>query len=370
MPRPSNADLRSDLRSLRISTTVLAILALFVVVYFARDLLLPVVVGFLIALTLSPLNRSMQRVGLPAPLSATVLVSVVATGVVAAVYFAGDTVTAAMRDLPDIMRELRYKLSGVTDAIDKVKDASDEVEALADAGSGAPQSVVVEQPGLLNSAVTMAASTVTSIFVALCLALFLLASGPMFYAKLVRVFDTLSDKKRALSTVYDIERHVSRYLLTITAINATLGLSVGIAMWLFGLPYPYIWGIAAFLLNYLPILGGLIGTFMVGVYAIISFDSLGYAMLAPIAYQVLTSFEAQFVTPYLVGRRLELNMVAVFLTVVLWAWLWGVAGALVAVPFLLVFKVVCDNVERLHPVGMFLGRAEGRLAKSVISPVA
>ncbi|MEL6464272.1 MAG: AI-2E family transporter [Pseudomonadota bacterium] len=366
----TNDTIRSDLKSLRISATLLAILATFVVVYFARDLLLPVVVGFLLALTLSPVNRSMQRLGCPAPVSATLLVSIVACAVIAVVYFAGDTVTASMRDLPDIMRELRYKMAGVTDAIDKVKDASDEVEALAGPADGAPQSVVVEQPGLLNSAVTMAASTVTSIFVALCLALFLLASGTLFYAKLVRVFDTLSDKKRALSTVYDIERHVSRYLLTITAINAGLGMCVGLAMWLIGLPNAYIWGIAAFLLNYLPILGGLVGTFMVGVYAIISFDSLGYAMLAPLVYQVLTSSEAQFVTPYLVGRRLELNMVAVFLTVVLWAWLWGVAGALVAVPFLLVFKVVCDNVERWRPVGTFLGRAESPVATEPLRDAA
>ena len=202
------------------------------------------------------------------------------------------------------------------------------------------------------------ASTATSIGVALILALFLLASGDLFYIKLVQSFPKMRDKKRALSTVYGVERRVSNYLLTITLINAGLGLVVTAALWTIGLEYAYIWGIAAFLLNYLPILGGIAGTLFVAVHAVILFDSLSYAIVAPITYQLLTSVEAQFITPYLIGKRMELNIVAVFLTVVLWAWLCGISGALVAVPFLLVFKVICENFESLSTVGNFLGVAE------------
>ncbi|NSX55781.1 AI-2E family transporter [Parasulfitobacter algicola] len=351
-------EIADDLKALRRAAVLLATLAIFVIAYFARDLILPILLGFLLALTLSPLNRTLQRLGLPAAITATFLIIATSVGIVSVVYFAGGTVAAWSEDAPNIGRQLKNKLSGVNDAIEAVQDASDEVEQMTSSASSGPQEVVVQQPGLLNSAVTAAASTATSIVVALILALFLLASGDLFYVKLVQTFKSLSGKKRALGAVYDIERRVSGYLLTITAINACLGVTVALALWMLGLEYAYIWGIAAFLLNYLPILGGIIGTALVAAYSIITFDSLSYALIAPIAYQALTSVEAQFVTPYLIGKRMELNMVAVFLTVVLWGWLWGIAGALVAVPFLLVFKVICENFEGLETIGNFLGGAD------------
>ncbi|MBW4707451.1 AI-2E family transporter [Roseobacter sp. YSTF-M11] len=337
---------------------MLTTIAIFAVVYFARDLVLPVMLGFLFALTLSPINRYLQKFGLPAAVSAAFLIFLSALSIGAVVFFAGDTVRSWTEDAPSIARELKHKLSGVTEAIDAVKDASSQVEEMTAAPSDGPQEVVVQQPGLLNSAVTVVASSATSIGVALILALFLLSSGDLFYIKLVRAFPKLSEKKKALATVYDIERQVSGYLLTITAINAGLGVSVGVALWLIGLEYAYVWGIAAFLLNYLPILGGIAGTLLVAVHAIIFFDSLSFALVAPLVYQTLTSIEAQFITPYLIGKRLKLNIVAVFLTVVLWAWLWGVAGALVAVPFLLVFKIICDKIDELHIIANFLSAAE------------
>lgn len=350
--------MNDDIKALRRSASTFTTIAIFVIAYFARDLILPIMLGFLFALTLSPINRFLQRKGLPAALSAAILILMATASIGSAVYFAGGTVRSWTEDAPNIARELQSKLSGVQEAIEAVKDASSQVEEMTAAPADGPQEVVVQQPGLLNSAVTVVASSATSIGVALILALFLLASGDLFYVKLVQAFPKLSEKKKALSTVYDIERRVSGYLLTITVINAGLGLAVFAALWLVGLEYAYIWGIAAFLLNYLPILGGVIGTVLVGVHSVIFFDSLSYALLAPIVYQALTSIEAQFVTPYLIGKRLELNIVAVFLTVVLWAWLWGVAGALVAVPFLLVFKVICDKIERLNVIGNFLGAAD------------
>ena len=168
----------------------------------------------------------------------------------------------------------------------------------------------------------------------------------------------MSGKKRALTAVYDIERKVSRYLLTITLINAGLGLAIGTTLGLLGLEFAYVWGIAAFLLNFVPFVGGVTGTALVGVYSIVFFDSISYALIAPVAYLALTTIEGQFVTPTLVGRRLEMNTVAVFLTVVLWGWLWGVLGALVAVPFLVVFKVICENFEGLETFANFLGHAD------------
>jgi predicted PurR-regulated permease PerM len=331
---------------------------MFVIAYFARDLILPVMLGFLIALTLSPVNRSLQSIGLPSGISATFLILMATAGIAAILYFAGETARSWSEDAPRIARILQLKLSGMSDAISAVQDASAQVEEMTSSSQTGPLTVVDQQPGLLNTAVSVVASTATSIGVALVLALFLLASGDLFYVKLVQAFPTMREKKRALTTVYGIERRVSVYLLTITVINACLGIVVAFALWMLGLEYAYIWGIAAFLLNFLPILGGVLGTILVGVHSIIFFDSLSYALIAPITYQLLTSVEAQFITPFLIGKKMELNIVAVFLTVVLWAWLWGIAGALVAVPFLLVFKVLCENFPSLETIGNFLGAAD------------
>lgn len=349
--------LRDDLRSIRRGVTTLTTISVFVIAYFARDLILPIMLGFLLALTLSPINRYLQKKGFPASLSAGFLILTAASLIGMTVYFAGGTARSWSDDAPRIANELKLKLSGVTDAIDAVKDASSQVEEMTAASNDGTQQVIVRQPGMLNSAVSVAASGATSMGVALILAFFLLSSGDLFYTKLVQAFPTLREKKLALTTIYGIERRVSGYLFTITMINAGLGLVVGCAMWLIGLEYAYIWGIAAFLLNYLPILGGLIGTVAAGIHAVISFDSVSYALIAPVVYQALTSIEAQFATPYILGKRLELNIVAVFLTIVLWAWLWGIAGALVAVPFLLVFKVICEHVDRLSIVSNFLSAA-------------
>ncbi|MBB5723990.1 putative PurR-regulated permease PerM [Loktanella ponticola] len=350
--------MEDDIKALRRGVNTLITISAFVLAYFAKALILPIVIGFLIALTLSPINRALQKIGIPAAVGATILIIFATLVVGSAGYFAGETIRVWAQDIPSTAEELREKLSSVSSAIDAMKDVSEDIEEMTAANSDAPQQAVVEQSPIVNSALSVVAGLATSAGISLILALFLLASGNMFYVKLVQTFRTVSERKRALTTVYDIERRVSTYLLTITMINAGLGVVMTLALYAMGLEDAYVWGIAAFLLNYLPILGGLIGTVLVGVHAIIYFDTLSYAIMVPIVYQTITAFEANFVTPYLVGRRMEVNIVAVFLTVVLWAWLWGIAGALVAVPFLLVFKVVCDNFTSLNTFGNFLGVAE------------
>tara|TARA_R110002049_G_scaffold160202_2_gene325242 strand:- start:23543 stop:24622 length:1080 start_codon:yes stop_codon:yes gene_type:complete len=335
---------------------VIVLISLFVTAYFAKDLLLPILLGFLVALTLSPLNRTLEKIGLPRPLGAVLLIGAVGTLIFVLVGLSAGTVASWADDIPSMGAEIREKLRSWVDTVQNVRSATEQVEKMA-TENGAAAEVVVKQPGLMSSAMNTGAKIGGTLAVMLVLALFLLASGDMFYLKLVQSFQTFTGKKRALMAVYDVERRVSRYLLTITLINGGLGVAIGLYLAALGMPAPYVWGLAAFLLNFLPYIGGFIGSVLVGAYAIVTFDTVSYAILAPIGYQILTGIEGQLVTPYLVGRRLELNTVAVFLTVVFWGWLWGMAGALVAVPFLVVFKVICDNVTALHIVANFLDKS-------------
>ena len=341
-------------RSLAILTTI-AVLAAF---YFAKDLIMPVLIGALLALTLSPVSRFLVRLGLPHFVSAILLVLVTAVSVATIMVFSAATVNSWVSDAPELGRELRDKLSGVSDTIEVVRDASKEVEDIAsDANGAGAQEVIIRQPSLLDNALSTVTSLAGTFAVALVLATFLLASGDMFYIKIVQSFKSMSGKKRALTAVYDIERKVSRYLFTITLINAGLGVAIALTVGALGLEYAYIWGIAAFLLN----------EKRDSLVYLVYFDSLSYALLVPISYQALTGIEGQVITPMLVGKRLEVNAVAVFLTVVLWGWLWGIPGALVAVPFLVVFKVICENFEDLENFANFLGTSDDVVKAKVSS---
>lgn len=330
------------------------LLMVFATIYFAKDVILPVVLGALVVLTLNPLVRGLGRMGIPAPLSAAALIFGFVGLVAVAGVLLGGSVTSWFDDIPQTIAEAKYKLHSISESVEAVKEASEQVEELANGTKEGVDTVVVKQPGLLTTAVGNVASFTTSLAVGLILAFFALSSGNLFYIKIVEAMPRLSDKKKALKVVYDIERRMSHYLIVITVINACLGVAIGMTMWVIGVPYAFVWGIAAFFLNYLPFLGGVAGTIGVAAFSLVTFDSVSYAFVAPACYQLLTAIEGQFVTPVMLGFRLRLNTVAVFLTVILWGWLWGIPGALMAVPILVLVKVICDHVEGYAVFGNFL----------------
>ena len=348
-------EIDSILRSIRVALMGMFLMMLVGLVFFARDFLLPVVLAFLLALTLSPVIRFMQKRGVSPPISAAFVVLIVISIFCAAVYFLSAPVSQWISQAPEISRQLQHKLEVLRSPVDAVVEASEQVGHLAESTSAADvQKVVIQQPGMLTIAAASAVGGLTTAAVTFVLLLFLLSSGTMFYQKLIGVLPTLGDKKRALTIAYDVERVVSHYLSTITLINCGFGAAVAIAMAITGMPNPVLWGAAAALLNYVPYIGALGGIVMVGIVALISFDSVGYAVIPPLLYTMLAIVEGQLLTPILLGRRLELNSVAIFICVALWSWLWGIVGAIIAVPLLVAVKVFCDHFDGLSSFGEFL----------------
>jgi len=152
-----------------------------------------------------------------------------------------------------------------------------------------------------------------------------------------------------------VESEVSRYLGTVTLINIGEGTAVGLVAYLLGMPTPVLWGVMAALLPYIPFLGAMVGIGTTAVVALLTFQETGRALLMPLAYMAINFTQAYLVTPLLLGRRLTLNPVVIFLGLTFWGWMWGVVGALIAVPLLVIFKILCDHSERLAPIGEFLG---------------
>ena len=346
----------SDLRTIKNLLIGIFILMLFSAVYFARDMFLPIMIGVLLALTLSPVVRSLARLGVPEVVSAVFLVFASASIVGFGGYTLSGPISTMLSDLPGLGDQIRVKLGSVLNTLQAARDATKGVEGIT-SGSDSNQTVAIEQPGLLSLAAGTLASFMSLTAAGLVLAVFLLASGNMFYEKLVAAFPTFSDKRRAVKTARDVERQISRYFLTITLINAALGLCIGTALTLIGFDNAILWGALAFTLNFLPFIGALIGAVGVAAFGLIASDTVLSGLIPAAIYLGMSTLEGQFLTPAILGKRLELNTVSVFLTVLIWTWLWGIPGALMAVPFLVMVKVICDNVESLRVFGSFLEAA-------------
>ncbi len=357
---PVHSPMRSDTRLIRTLLIGIFLLALIYALYFGRDFVMPVVLAFLLALTLTPIVRFLRKRGVPEALSATLLVlaSMVALG--CAGYFLSGPIVQLAGEAPEIGRRVTERLSELRHPFEKFMAVSHEVEKVTEtAQEPGVQRVVIAQPGIVSQAAGNLLSAGTTAAITFVLSLFLLASGTMFYEKIVQSFTRLSEKKRALRMVYDVEREISRYLLTVAVINAGLGTVIGLGLWAIGMPNPAVWGVAAAALNFLPYVGALATVLLVACISLISFDTLSYAILAPLFVVLCNIVEGQVVTPLVVGRRLEINAVAIFIAVAFWSWLWGFVGALIAVPLLVIFKVFCDHFESWANIGNFLSANQG-----------
>jgi predicted PurR-regulated permease PerM len=334
--------------------------------YYARSFFLPLALALLVTLAFAPLVRTLAHRGIPAAVSAIMLVIALGGGLATASAFLSEPVAQMVSGAPVVIREVRARFAFLREPFARFNAAGREVQALTDGGGAGdgvndPQRVVVVQSGMLAWAAGTVADIGTTFGATLILSVFLLASGDTLRQKLIRVLPDLSGKKRSLRVLRDIENEVSRYLLTITAINAGLGLCVGIAMAALGMPNPVLWGIAAGLLNFIPYVGPLIGITLAGAIAIVTYPLLTVVVLPPIAYLTLQIIEGNFVTPMILGRRLELNTVAILILLALTTWMWGIVGTIIGVPLLVVIKVFSDNFPALSPLAEFL-TAESHVA--------
>ena len=320
----------------------------------AQSFFIPVVTAVLLALIFSPVRRVMGKIGVKPGLSAfLILLSLVAT-LALSVYFLSGPVKERLESLPSLLPDALTKIETLSGAIRPVIDASEQLDDMTGNDGGSPE-VVLREGGMISAIAETTPRLLGQIGFTLALMMFLISSGDLFYEKLVRVIPSFKDKTRAVKMVKSIEESLSSYFITITFINAGLGICVGLAMWALGMPDPILFGIAAFILNYIPFVGAIIGVSIATLIAIISFETIGAAILPGLAYFSLTAIEGQFVTPMLVGRRLRLNAVVVFLSVAMGAWMWSFMGMFLAIPILIVLKALSEEVESLWGIGTFLG---------------
>jgi predicted PurR-regulated permease PerM len=330
--------------------------------YMARDFLVPVTLAFIIAITFRPLIRWLAVRGLPAWVTASALAAVILLGGLSAGYVISGPVSGWIANAPEIRQTLTEKVRSISGTFEHLAKITDDLKKAANPVSNeAVTEVVVKEPGF--PAVLWIAfypATYVAMFTgAVVLALFLMASGNLLYEKLINIMPTLTDKKKALRLVQDVENEVSAYLLLHSAINAGVGIIIAILFYLIGMPSAYLWAFLAFVLNFIPYAGPVGGAVISGLVGLIVFDTLGYAILAPALYTAVVTIENQFVSPHILGRRLELNHVALLLAIAFWGWIWGISGIILAVPLLVIMKVFSSHFESLAPIAEFLSEAKG-----------
>lgn len=344
-----------DVRSLSLS--VLTIIALGVTLYVARAILMPIVLALLVSFLLAPAVQGLTHLRLPEPLGAAVVLLAILGVAGLGTYVLWEPATEWIQQLPQSVRQIEARMRPVKQSVEELSETTKKVEEMTQAGSGTAPTTVkvnVQRPGLTGTVINQTLSLLATVGAVTILLYFLLASGDLFLLKLVRVLPRLEDKKIAVAIVREVRHDISHYLLTITLINAGLGLTVGIAMWWLGMPNPVLWGVMAASFNFIPYLGAISGAVILTLVALLTFDDFGRALWVPGVFLSLTTLEGFLITPTIVGHRLTLNPVAIFIWLTFWGWLWGVPGMLLAVPLLATLKIVCDHIQPFNPVGEFL----------------
>lgn len=342
---------------------VLGILAL----RLAQDFLVPLVLGLLIAYALDPIVRTMHRLGVPRWLGAAAIVAGLVLALGGVVYALGDRVTTAINQLPEATGRLREELrsiGGQAGALSAIGKAADDLEAAASEAAGlqaaaasskAPLGLRLRESLVLRSMTLLGVTS--TMFMLVLFVYFLLAAGDLFKRKIVWLAGPApSSRGEVASTIDDINRNIEHFLSVVIAMNVLVGLCTWVAFHALGLANAWAWAIMAGLLNTVPFLGSAVAALVFFLAALLQFDAVGAALVTAGVFIVITSFESMLVTPWLLGRAIRMNNVAVFGGLLFWGWLWGPWGLALSFPMMAAIKTIADRVGSLRPVGEMLGR--------------
>jgi len=329
------------------------LMGFFACLYFTREIALPITLAFALKPLLQTAVRVGERLGLPRLAAVLLVVSTVLAslgGLGAAL--SGPAGTWADK-LPESIPRLQERLSFLSEPI---KDLRQQFKSAEESVQGDRPAVAPETPGAsLFSAVFAETKDVTvGLFTTTVVLIFALMYGDVFLRRLVEVLPRFHDKRQAVEISEQIQRDISIHLVTITVVNGAVGATAALIMWICGVGDPLLWGAIAFLLNFIPVLGPLVVVVIFLMAGLLSVDTLWQALLPGALYFGVHLFEGQSLTPMLLAKRFTLNPLLVVLALIFWFWMWGVIGAILAVPMLAVTKIVCDRVPPLAAIGHFL----------------
>ncbi len=311
--------------------------AVFAMAAYAAPVLIPLVAAVILYYLFAPLKRRLDRRGVSTlPLAAAAPLGIVALLFAGFTFLAGP-VGAWIDKAPAMVWRLQRQVDGVMGPVERMRQATGQVEKLAqpDSGQPRPTEVTVKPRSLLERIFGGLSDFVVTIAASLMLLFYLLARSAPPERAMIGFVSGFAARRRAYRAVREAEADLSRYLQTVALINIGLGAMLGAAFTLIGLPGGLVLGAMVGLLNFVPLLGPVASVVLTLVAGLASFENFGEALIAPGIVAVVHTIETNFVTPSILGKRLTLDPFLVVLALLLGTWLWGIGGALLAVPILL-----------------------------------
>lgn len=360
-----------DVRSL--SLTVLAVVALLFALREAAPVLIPIVFAILMSYTLNPMVNLLERLRLPRVVAAMVVLIALVAGLFSGGYAMSGQAMSIVEGLPEAAQRLRERMETQRrqpedGALEKVQEAAAEIEAAAGEASGPParrtpgvQRVEIVEPAFRAgdylwaggmSLVGLAAQLTVVLF----LVLFILATGDMYKRKLVRIAGpTLTRKKLTVQILDEINSQIGQFVRVQVLANLIVAILTAAALWWLGVEQYIVWGLLTGVFNSIPYFGPAIVTAGLGVVAFLQFDDVVRTLYVCAAAGTITGLEGMLLRPAMLSRASQINPVAIFIGLLLWSWLWGLWGTVLAVPMLMMLKAVSDRVDSLQPLGELLG---------------
>ena len=327
--------------------SILLVIGILYTLYFARNFLFPVLIALLLFLVLEPVVEYLRRWRVPRGLAAAIVLALLLILIAGAFYQLASPAVDWINRGPQIRWKIEHKLRNFKKSIKEARETTQEIEQVTHPESEKKDKVVVKGPSLADRIFAQAQSTLAYTAIVLVLIYFLLAGGDKTLKRFAIVFGGKEGEGVYTALAETVQLEISRYLRTIGLINLGLGALTASAMALLGMPTPLLWGALACILNFIPYLGPAMTCSVIAVVSLLTFNSWFRIILPPVVFFSFTALEGQFITPMILGRRFTIDPVLLFLTLLLFGWLWGIPGALLAVPALTTFRIIVLNVDRL-----------------------
>lgn len=334
---------------------VLAICAVGVVAYLARDFLIPTAAAIVLALILTPVAKQLERLRLQPTAAAGASVSLLALVVAGLLVVAAPALTSWAQQAPYLTYTLERKLEGLRKSLAFVKQVTDRVEqatqaqpAQTTATQPPPEKIVVRDKSLLSEVMSTTPALLLQIGYAAVLSFMLLAHRNDHKRQILRVAINFNTRVRLARVMRDINERVGTYLFALAVIYSLVALASTIVLALLGFPNPILWGVLMGLASFVPFVGPPVAIGLVALVALITYEDWLHMLAAPLALAAIHFVESQLITPVFVSRRCALNTVAVFAGVALLGWMWGAVGAIVAVPLLILVSTVAAHLPSLR----------------------
>lgn len=325
------------------------------VLYIASAVILPIVLAIVLKLLLQPLVRTLEGLHIPRPIGAILSVLLVLAVFGGGISLLAGPAASWAGKLPEAIPKVRDAVSVLHQPIDAAQSMMRQLEGITGSQQPGPPALTAVKPANLMGVVFASTASATSgLLETLVVLFYLLMAGETVLRRGVEILPRFKDKRAAVELSMHIEHDVSIYLLTVTCINALVGVATGVDMWLCGVGAPVLWGAVAFMLNFVPILGPMVGIVVFTMASILSLGVTAWAAAPVGIYLCIHILEGEFFTPMVLARRFTINPIAVILALIFWYWMWGVIGAILAVPMLAVTKIICDDLRPLRALGHLL----------------